>query len=84
MRPVDHYLDLYSADHRNATNQWIHLLCVPPIVWTVTAMLWTIPGLNHPPAGTGMHQSRATTLHRIAGTAMTWMRWLIALRWSPE
>ena len=43
MRPVDAYLDQYSADHRNATNQWIHLLCVPPIVWSVTAMLWTIP-----------------------------------------
>ena len=43
MRPVDRYLDQYSADHRNATNQWIHLLCVPPIVWSVTAMLWTIP-----------------------------------------
>lgn len=43
MRPVDTYLDQYSADHRNATNQWIHLLCVPLIVWSVTAMLWTIP-----------------------------------------
>jgi len=43
MRPVDAYLDQYSADHRNATNQWIHLLCVPAIVWSVTAMIWTIP-----------------------------------------
>ena len=43
MRPVDSYLDQYSADHRNATNQWIHLLCVPPIVWSVIALLWAIP-----------------------------------------
>ena len=43
MRPVDAYLDQYSADHRNATNQWIHLLCVPAIVWSVTAAFWTIP-----------------------------------------
>ena len=43
MRPVDTYLDQYSADHRNATNQWIHLLCVPAIVWSVTAALWTVP-----------------------------------------
>jgi uncharacterized membrane protein YGL010W len=43
MRPVDSYLDQYSADHRNATNQWIHLLCVPAIVWSVTAFFWTIP-----------------------------------------
>ena len=43
MRPVDALLDQYSDDHRNATNQWIHLLCVPAIVWSVTALLWTIP-----------------------------------------
>jgi uncharacterized membrane protein YGL010W len=43
MRPVDAYLDQYSADHRNATNQWIHLLCVPAIVWSVTAFFWTVP-----------------------------------------
>ena len=53
MRPVDMYLDQYSADHRNATNQWIHLLCVPAIVWSVTAALWTVPvpaGLFRPGA----------------------------------
>jgi uncharacterized membrane protein YGL010W len=43
MRQIDVLLDQYSADHRNATNQAIHLLCVPAIVWSVTALLWTIP-----------------------------------------
>ena len=43
MRPVDALLDQYSDDHRNHTNQVIHLLCVPAIVWSVTALLWTIP-----------------------------------------
>lgn len=43
MRQIDVLLDQYSADHRNGTNQWIHLLCVPPIVWSVSALLWTIP-----------------------------------------
>jgi uncharacterized membrane protein YGL010W len=43
MRQIDVLLDQYSADHCNATNQWIHVLCVPPIVWSVTALLWTIP-----------------------------------------
>ena len=43
MRRVDELLDQYSADHRNATNQNIHVLCVPAIVWSVTAALWAIP-----------------------------------------
>jgi uncharacterized membrane protein YGL010W len=43
MRPIDVLLDQYSDDHRNETNQLVHLLCVPAIVWSVTAFLWTIP-----------------------------------------
>jgi uncharacterized membrane protein YGL010W len=43
MRQIDALLDQYSEDHRNHTNQLIHLLCVPAIVWSVTALLWTIP-----------------------------------------
>lgn len=42
-RPVDRFLGNYSEDHRNETNQLIHWLCVPPIVWTVIAFLWLIP-----------------------------------------
>ena len=43
MRSADSLLDQYSSDHQNGTNQWIHVVCVPAIAWTVTAMLWTIP-----------------------------------------
>ena len=43
MRQIDVLLDQYSEDHRNETNQLVHLLCVPAIVWSVTAFLWTIP-----------------------------------------
>jgi uncharacterized membrane protein YGL010W len=43
MRRVDELLDQYSEDHRNVTNQGIHLVCVPAIVWSVTAFLWAIP-----------------------------------------
>lgn len=39
----------YSEDHRNSTNQLIHWVCVPLIVWTVVALLWVIPV----PAGIG-------------------------------
>ncbi len=43
MRRVDELLDQYSDDHRNETNQSIHVVCVPAIVWSVTAALWAIP-----------------------------------------
>lgn len=43
MRKIDVLLDQYSDDHRNATNQLIHVFCVPAILWSVTAMIWTIP-----------------------------------------
>lgn len=43
MRDMQSWLDSYSADHRNATNQTLHWLCVPPIVWSVIALLWAIP-----------------------------------------
>lgn len=43
MRSMQDWLDSYSSDHRNPTNQVLHWLCVPPIVWSVIALLWTIP-----------------------------------------
>ncbi len=42
-RPVDRWLGNYSGDHRNPTNQIIHLVCVPAILWSVLALLWLIP-----------------------------------------
>ena len=47
MRRVDQLLDQYSMDHQNPTNQWIHVICVPAIVWSVTALLWCIPVPYH-------------------------------------
>ena len=43
MRTMQDWLDSYSGDHRNPTNQMFHWLCVPPIVWSVIALLWAIP-----------------------------------------
>lgn len=42
-RPIDRWFASYSADHRNPTNQLIHVICVPLIVWSVLALLWSIP-----------------------------------------
>lgn len=43
MSRIDPMLDQYSGDHLNPTNQLIHVICVPAIAWSVSAMLWTIP-----------------------------------------
>jgi len=56
-RPVDQYLGNYADDHRNPTNQIIHWLCVPVIVWSVVALLWVIPvppGLGRPGLWAGL------------------------------
>ena len=42
-RSMQDWLDSYSNDHRNPVNQVFHWCCVPPIVWSVIALLWTIP-----------------------------------------
>lgn len=43
MTPLSTWFDHYSGDHRNPTNQAIHVVCVPAILWSVVAMLWAIP-----------------------------------------
>jgi uncharacterized membrane protein YGL010W len=42
-RPIDRWFASYSGDHRNPTNQLIHVICVPAILWSVIALLWCIP-----------------------------------------
>ena len=42
-RPIDRWFASYSADHRNDANQWIHIVAVPAILWSVIALLWSIP-----------------------------------------
>jgi uncharacterized membrane protein YGL010W len=43
MRPIDRYFASYSGDHQNATNQRIHVVAVPAILWSVVALIWCIP-----------------------------------------
>jgi uncharacterized membrane protein YGL010W len=42
-RPIDRWFAHYSDDHRNDTNQRIHVVAVPLILWSVIALLWCIP-----------------------------------------
>ncbi|MTI18691.1 DUF962 domain-containing protein [Rhodobacteraceae bacterium RKSG542] len=42
-RRIDRLLAEYGESHQNHQNKLIHWICVPVIVWTVTALLWSIP-----------------------------------------
>jgi uncharacterized membrane protein YGL010W len=41
-RTIDLLLERYAASHRNPTNELIHMVCVPVIVFTLLGILWSI------------------------------------------
>lgn len=43
MRSAEEWFSSYSQDHQNPINRTIHWVCVPAILWSVIAALWTIP-----------------------------------------
>jgi len=43
MRKIDQLLAEYGESHENKLNKVIHWICVPVIVWTVVALIWSIP-----------------------------------------
>jgi len=43
MQKIDILLAEYGESHVNPVNKAIHWICVPLIVWTVVALLWSIP-----------------------------------------
>ena len=42
LRPIDTLLAQYGESHLNHTNELIHFVCVPVIVFTLLGMIWTI------------------------------------------
>jgi uncharacterized membrane protein YGL010W len=42
-RPVDIYFDKYAESHQNPTNELIHWICVPLIVFSLLGLVWAIP-----------------------------------------
>jgi uncharacterized membrane protein YGL010W len=43
MRTAEQWLDEYGSSHRNPTNEALHWICVPVILWCVLGFLWVIP-----------------------------------------
>ena len=42
-RPVDVLFDKYAESHQNQTNELIHWICVPLIVFSLLGFVWQIP-----------------------------------------
>ncbi|HEY2686494.1 MAG TPA: Mpo1-like protein [Steroidobacteraceae bacterium] len=43
MRTAGQWLSEYGDSHQNPTNEFLHWICVPIIVWCVMGFLWLIP-----------------------------------------
>ena len=43
MRTAEQWLDEYGSSHRNPTNEALHWVCVPVILWCVLGLLWITP-----------------------------------------
>lgn len=41
-RQIDLLLSKYSESHRNPTNEIIHCICVPAIVFSLLGLIWTL------------------------------------------
>ena len=43
MRTAEQWLEDYGSSHRNPTNEALHWICVPAILWCVLGLLWITP-----------------------------------------
>lgn len=41
-RSIDVLLEAYAVSHRNHTNELIHIVCVPAIVFSLLGLLWAV------------------------------------------
>jgi uncharacterized membrane protein YGL010W len=39
-RQIDALLAQYAESHRNPTNEWIHCVCIPAIVFSLLGLIW--------------------------------------------
>jgi len=43
MRSFENWMDEYALSHQHPTNQIIHKICVPLIMFSVIGLIWMIP-----------------------------------------
>jgi uncharacterized membrane protein YGL010W len=49
LRTLSDWLGEYGESHRHPVNKVVHWICVPAIMWSVLAILWTLPVPGAPP-----------------------------------
>lgn len=42
MRSLQEWFAAYQVSHQHPTNKTIHYVCVPAIVWSILALLWSV------------------------------------------
>ncbi len=42
-RPIDRYLEQYSADHQDPVNRMVQGVCIPLMLFAVLGLIWMIP-----------------------------------------
>ncbi len=42
VRPIESLLEAYAQSHRHPTNEWIHCVCVPAIVFSLLGLVWVM------------------------------------------
>lgn len=48
MRTLGDWLGEYGESHRHPVNKLVHWICVPAIMWSVLALLWSLPAPSAP------------------------------------
>lgn len=43
MKTFNQWMDEYGVDHQNPTNQNVHKICVPLIMFSILGILWSLP-----------------------------------------
>ena len=43
MKNFNQWMDEYGVDHQNPTNQNVHKICVPLIMFSILGILWSLP-----------------------------------------
>lgn len=46
MKTYKQWMDDYGVDHNHPTNQKIHKVCVPLIMFSIIGLLWCVPRVN--------------------------------------
>ncbi len=42
IRALEQLLNTYADSHRHPLNEWIHVVCVPLIMWSVLGLIWAL------------------------------------------